>query len=139
MPEILNRDSILNIDDLPRERVAVPEWGGGEVIVRALTAAERDTYNSTLFQVRPRGRSRDPEVVYNPQNATARLVALCVVDDEGNRLFKDTDLERLANKNARALERIAAVARRLSGLDEESQGDIEGNSGPSRKGGSSSG
>lgn len=124
---LLTRDDILRADDLPRERVAVPEWGNAEVIVRALTAAERDVYNSALFQVRTKTRGKDPEVVYNPQNATARLVAMALVDEQGARLFKDSEAETLARKNARALERIAAVARRLSGIDEESQVELEGN------------
>ena len=135
---VLSRDAIIDVDDLPRELVPVPEWGG-DVFVRSLTAAERDAYNNSLFRVQPRKGGRDPEISYHPENATARLVVLTVVGEDGKRLFKDGDLDKVARKNAKALERLAAVARRLSGIDEESQAELLGNSGPAPSGGSASG
>ena len=36
---MLTKEAILAADDLPREKVDVPEWGG-EVYVRALTGAQ---------------------------------------------------------------------------------------------------
>ena len=42
----LNREAILAAEDLPRELVEVPEWGGA-VYVRALTGAERDQFEAS--------------------------------------------------------------------------------------------
>jgi len=130
------REDILQIDDLPTEDVYVEPWGAW-VRVRALTAGERDAYQNSMFEVRHRGRGQPPEIRYKPEKASARLVALSVIDEQGNRLFTEADVEALARKNARAIDIIAAVARRLSGLDEEALEEAEGNSGPELSGGSS--
>lgn len=49
-------------------------------------------------------------------NVRARLVAMCLVGEDGRRLFEDGDIESLGSKGAAALDRVFAVARRLSGL-----------------------
>ena len=43
------KEQILKADDLPKEKVNVPEWNV-DVYVRALTAAERDGYEASLIQ-----------------------------------------------------------------------------------------
>ena len=47
------------------------------------------------------------------------MVAWCVVDEKGNRVFMDDDLEAINKKNASAIKRIVDVAMRLSGLDDD--------------------
>lgn len=113
----LSRDSILAADDLPREEVQVPEWAGS-VWVRTLTGTERDAFEAA---VNPGGGKK------NLANFRARLAVLCVVDDKGERLFKDEDAAGLGQRNARALDRITDVALRLSGLSEAGQKDAEKN------------
>lgn len=113
----LTRDSILRADDLPREEVAVPEWGGA-VWVRTLTAAERDAFEAS---VNP-GKGRK-----NLANFRARLAVLCVVDEKGERLFQDEDAAALGRRSAAALDRITDAALRLSGLSEAGQKEAEGN------------
>src|SRR5690606_40748699 len=100
---LLSRDAILQAQDLPTERVEIPEWNG-EVIVRGLTAAERDQFEQSIVET----RGKDTRV--NLRNIRAKLVALCVVDEEGKRLFKDEDAELLGRKSAVALNRIFEVA-----------------------------
>lgn len=117
---LLSRDAILQAQDLPTERVEVPEWGG-EVIVRGLTAAERDQFEQSIVEA----RGKDTRV--NLRNIRAKLVALCVVDEEGKRLFKDEDAELLGRKSAVALNRIFEVAQRLSGLRPEDVEELAGN------------
>lgn len=118
----LTRDQIMSIDDLPTETVEVPEWGGS-VIVRGLTAAERDDYE--LSSVQQRGKDR----VVNLANLRARLVARSVVNEAGQRLFSDEDAELLGRKSGRAIERIFPTAQRLSGLSKKAVEEIAGNSG----------
>lgn len=109
---LLSRDAILAADDREYEVVPCPEWGG-EVRLRSLTGAERDAYEQSLVQTR--GKSRE----MNLRNARAKLVALCAVDENGKRLFTDADVNALGKKNAKPLDRLFDVARRLSGLTED--------------------
>jgi len=110
--KFLTREAILKAQDLPQEEVYVPEWGG-YVRVRGLTAAERDALESTMLQTNGQVRL---------ENFRARLVAMSIVDEEGNRLFSDEDVDALGRKSAAALQRVFDVAMRLSGLRAE---DVE--------------
>lgn len=106
---MLTAAAILAAKDLTPEVVAVPEWGG-EVAVRGLRSAERDAYETTMF------KTEDGRRVLNTENARARLVVLCCVDQNGNRIFTDDDAQALGLRSAAALDRVYTVAARLSGL-----------------------
>lgn len=118
---LLNREQILGHNDLPTETVEVPEWGGS-VIVKALNGAQRDSYEQSLIT----GSGKNQKM--NLINARARLVALSVVDSEGNPLFTSKDVVALSNKSAAALDRIFAAAQKLSGLTKEDMDEMVGNS-----------
>jgi hypothetical protein len=107
----LNRDAILKAEDYKIEEVEMPEWGG-TVFVRSLTGAERDQYEASMATLDKKGNVRDIHM----ENIRARLVALTVCDETGQRLFGDTDVKALGEKNAAALERVFQAAQRLSGL-----------------------
>lgn len=111
--KILDKQSILEADDLPTESVEVPEWGGA-VRVRTMTGAERDAWEQSVFT----GDNDNP----NLTNGRARLVAMCAIDAEGKRLFTEADAVKLGAKSARALDRVATVAQRLNRLTD---GDVE--------------
>jgi hypothetical protein len=131
----LSRDDILNADDLETREVDVPEWGGS-VLVRGLTGRERDAYETSLTTERQTkaGVQRGVDL----DNVRAKLIARCVVDEDGQRLFKDQDIAALGAKSAVALNRVYDVALELSGLTDESQEEIEGNSDAATGGDSSS-
>ncbi len=118
---LLTRDQILAAEDLKRETIDVPEWGG-DVIVRSLTGAERDAFEDSV--VRQRGKTRE----LNLRNARARLVSLSLIDESGTRLFSDGDVEALGRKSAAALDRVFAAAQRLSGLTENDIDELAKNS-----------
>lgn len=113
---LLSRNAIFDADDMVAEIVTVPEWGG-DVRVRALTGKERDTFEQMSIK-----RGAKGEIEVNMVNMRARLVSLCVVDEKGERIFTDADVTRLGRKSASALERVAKVAQRLSGIGEEAKG-----------------
>lgn len=116
-PSILSRDQIVGIkDDIKMELVEVPEWGGS-LYVRGLTGFERDRFEAEVVDDRKDSKRM------NLTNVRARLVALAVVDENGTRLFKPTDIEWLGQKSAAVLDRIYDVATRLSGISDT---DIEG-------------
>jgi hypothetical protein len=119
--KLLSRDAVLAADDRASEVVEVPEWGGS-VQVRALSGTERDQYESAGVTWGRDAKGAPIVAALNTDNLRARLVALAVVDEEGNRLFSDKDVAALGAKNAQVLNRLFEVARRLSGL---SAADVE--------------
>jgi hypothetical protein len=112
----LSRDAILAAEDRKVEEVEVPEWGG-TVKVATMTGTQRDSWEQSLV-----GKTG-----VNIANIRARLVAACVVDDSGARLFTDEDAIALGNKSAIALDRVAKVAQRLNGLGKEDVEAARGN------------
>lgn len=112
---LLTKSAILSADDLKTEDVEVPEWGG-TVRVRAFSGCERDAFEASL--VRGDGKDRKVDLT----NMRARLVALTVVDETGQKLFTHDDVDLLGSKSGAALDRVFAVAQKLNGL---SGADVE--------------
>ncbi len=118
---MLTKDQILQADDMPTEIVPVPEWDG-EVKVRTVTAQEKDAWEESL----QKGKGRN--IKLDLANVRAKLVALCVVDDDGNRVFSDGDVLALGRKGAKAISRIYAAASELNGISDEDLETIVKNS-----------
>lgn len=116
----LNREAILKANDIEKREVYIPEWGGS-VYVRGMTGRERDQFEASI--IRQRGRNTE----INMKNARAKLVVMCTVDQEGNRLFTDADVAPLADKSAKALDRIFAAAQELSGITREDMEELTEN------------
>jgi hypothetical protein len=108
---ILNKEMILGATDIVTESVNVPQWGG-DVLVRGMTGKERGVWQQSLKT--GRGAKADVDLTY----VQASLCQLCLVDESGKRLFAYNDVHALAEKSAGALEIVAKVAMRLSGLDD---------------------
>ena len=119
----LTKDQILEAHDLSTESVTVPEWGG-DVLVRTMTGADRDAFESSMITTLADG-TRKP----NMANMRAKLVALTVVDQAGNLVFGVADVDRLALKSASALERVFNAAQRINGLGVQAEADAAKNSG----------
>jgi len=118
----LSRDDVLKAEDLTTEEVEVPEWGGS-VLVRGLTGRERDEFEVSMA-VRHGG-----QMVQDYTNTRAKLAARCIVDEDGQRLFTDSDVAALGEKSAAAMDRIFTVASRLSGLGETDMENLTQNFG----------
>lgn len=117
---ILTREQILAAEDLPKETVPVPEWGG-DVIVRSMTAVERDDLEAHFLSE----RAKSKEGVDAVRNFRARTLVLCIVDESGKRLFeKPEDVDALGRKNAAVISRLFGVVERVNGLSETAVGDI---------------
>lgn len=126
---LLNKDQILKAKDLKTEEVSVPEWGG-EVLVRGLTGQGRDSFEMKIGLARKSGKTID--------DFRSSLVARCLVDEEGERLFTDKEVEQLGRKSGAALDRVANVIKELSGMNEgdtkeaaEDFGEAAGDDSPS--------
>ena len=112
---LLSKTAILAANDLKSEDVEVPEWGGA-VRVRSFTGRERDAFEASM--VRGEGRDRKVDLT----NMRARLVGLTVIDETGQRLFTDEEVDLLGAKSGAALDRVFAIAQKLNGL---SGADVE--------------
>lgn len=117
--KVLNAADILGADDLHKELVPVPEWGGS-VYVRGLTGIERDTFEVTLVKA----RNGEPDKF----GARAQFAAIAIVKEDGSPMFSKGDIEALSRKNSRALERVFDAGLRLSGMTSTEVEKLEGNS-----------
>ena len=95
---------------------AVEIEGHGKVWIRGLQADERDAYEQSLIETGPDGRSRVKRV---QRNVRASLVVRCLVDEAGERLFKDNEVEAVGHVDASVIDKLWDVARKLSGMDTE--------------------
>lgn len=112
---MLTRDAILQADDLPSERMDMPEWGG-PVWIRTLTGTERDAFEQAMISMR--GKLRE----VNLRNARAKMAVMVLCDEQGQRLFRDEDADALGKKSSKALDRIFDAAQRLNGMRKQ---DVE--------------
>lgn len=119
-PLALTRDAILAVDDLIREEVRMPEWGG-TVWVRSLTGAERDAWEMLAFTV------EDGIAKANEDNVRARLAALTVCDEKGDLIFTIEDIEALGQKSATAMNRLYDAASRVNAVSNADIEELAGN------------
>lgn len=99
---ILSADQIIGADDLARETVPVPEWGGDVVVsalsVRALNACQR---KATVAGV------------VDPEKMTVQMVIEGMVEPK----MSDDQAGQMADKSAAVMNRIGARILVLSGVD----------------------
>jgi len=112
----LSKSDILGANDLKREWVDVPEWGGG-VYVTSFSADAKDALEVKLMAAGKNG-----------VGFRAMYCALAMVDDMGRRLFTDEESPMLGTKFAGALDRIFEVVSRLNRISEKDLEDLEKNS-----------
>jgi hypothetical protein len=113
---LLGRNQILDAKDLKTEDIPVPEWGG-EVRIRMLTGEERDQFEASMVELKKDGTTKA-----NRENVRARLLVLCIVNEQGEQMFNRADIKLLGRKSAKALERVINAANELNGISEK---DIE--------------
>lgn len=114
---LLSKSNILAVDDLKQEDVPVPEWGG-TVRLRTLTGTERDAFGQALM-----GTDGKADMT----NYRARLLASCMVAEDGSALFSSAEVGALGAKSGAVLDRLFRVADRLNGLGEIAVGVAQGN------------
>lgn len=112
---MLTAADILKPDELPVHKVNVPEWGG-EVYVATLRADERDVMETACLELHK---------LNNSGGIRARIVATCLCDESGKRLFANNIEEAataIGQKSALGVQRVFNVASKLNGI---SSGDLE--------------
>ncbi len=117
----LNRAKILKCTNLKTETVNVPEWGG-DVTVRELDGKGRDAWEMGVITQNKKGDAK-----FNGVNARAKLIIRSVIDDDGNLIFTDDDIDAIGCLSASALGKVFDVASKLSGLTSEDMAELEEN------------
>ena len=104
---------------LKSEVVEVPEWGGS-VRVRELSAAQRDSWDST-FRFDAEGNATTESL----RNMRARMCAISIVDESDMPIFSPVEADQLGQLSGVALHRVYAVCRRLNGMDDSTAKNSE--------------
>lgn len=115
-----NKETLLtNAKKLNTKELDVPEWGIS-VTIKELQGSERDRFESSTVKLDQKTGNLVPNLI----NARARLVAMCLVDDSGNRMFTDSesDILQLGSMSAKGLDRLYEACQDLSGLSDD---DVE--------------
>ena len=131
------RDQILASKGLGPVAVPCPEWGEGTVLcIHPLTGDQRDALEEESTELAA-------EADFAPGAGRKRLHARAVVraarDAEGKPVFRLEDVEALAAKDARVLDRLYRVVDRLSAVSEEEVVGLLGKSAATPGAASSSG
>ena len=124
MSEFLSKNEILKADDLACDVVDVPEWNG-KVRIKMLTGTERDAFEQGILSTNRSGQAKR-----NLSNIRAKLSALSIVNEEGERLFTDGEMFQLGRKSAKALDKIFDACQHLNGMTEDDVEDMAKNSEP---------
>ena len=115
---ILTREQIEAVDDL-RSRIVqvdVPEWGGS-VNIRPMDVRELDEYSNDAMRSKATGL----------RDFRTRLVAYCLCDEHGNRLFTEKDIDALAGKSGTVMDRLYRACDELNDIGPKKIEDIAGN------------
>jgi hypothetical protein len=129
------KDKILAADDIAFEDHDVPEWDV-TVRVRGMTGTQRDAFEAKMVAARQAGHDAETRLA----DFRARVLVKCLHDPAtGDLVFGDGDAAALGAKSGAVVDRLFAVAQRLSGMDQEALEAARGNSGTVPSGGSTSG
>jgi hypothetical protein len=118
---ILTFEQIIHTQDLPKELVTVPEWGG-DVYIATMTAGDRDAYEMSVATMQ-NGKMK-PDM----RNIRAKLVSRCLVDQDGDRICTEDKINDLSKKSSKVLDRLFDIASKINGINEVDQVKIAKNS-----------
>lgn len=140
MGKLLTANEIINAKDWVEERIEVPEWGG-EVILRSLSALDREEVDVATTEIDTKFDEKGAlrySVLPKPVRARAKWLARGIVNEDGNRVFDEVQLEGLAKKAEAPINRLYVRLREICGLSREKVDEAEKNSEAVPSGGSSS-
>lgn len=108
----MKASDILSLTDLRTRQVEVPQWG------KTLTIREMGLDDGVKFAALLRTRGDGKSVNLTAEDIAA-VVARGVIDENGERLFSDADIPKLALKNQKALLLLYTEIVALTGDAEE--------------------
>lgn len=105
------RDKILAAADIPSETVTIPEWDV-ELLVKGMSAGDRISLMQSAYDQKT--QQVNMAAVYPD------VVVSCVFDPKtGDPVFTDADKTAILAKSSAAVEKIADVGLRLSGIGKD--------------------
>lgn len=110
------RDKILQAPDIASEMVEVPEWDV-TVEVRGMSGADR----ARIFEAVTEGGEIKASMLY-----AETVIATAYDPETGAPVFDESDVSALMQKSAQAIDRLAKVGLRLSGMEGEASTDAAG-------------
>ena len=123
---LLNFDDIVASQDKEYEDVDVPEWGG-TVRIATMSGEDRDRWELSMMQADD-SSERGFKLNFDAYSRV-RLVAMCLVDDNFNRIFVTKEqIEKLSQKSGKVMDLLYDVAQRVNGITDEDIDDLEKNS-----------
>lgn len=104
---------IIDRNDIRYEEIYIAEWDAW-VMIRGMTAADRDLYDVLASKYQAEGRN---EKNSGSLKIRALAAALCIVhSDTKARMFSIQDIEALTLKNGAALDTIFEAVQVMSGM-----------------------
>ena len=123
---LLNFDDIVASQDKEYQDVDVPEWGG-TVRIATMSGEDRDRWELSMMQADD-SSERGFKLNFDAYSRV-RLVAMCLVDDNFNRIFVTKEqIEKLSQKSGKVMDLLYDVAQRVNGITDEDIDDLEKNS-----------
>jgi hypothetical protein len=122
-PRRLGAGDIRKVRDIKTEEVFVKEWDG-LVTIKALSAKERDNFESSVLQKVGRKGERE----FTNKNIRAKLVVRCLINPDFSLMYGEQDAEWLGDKNASAINHLYTRCALLSGITEADENELEKNS-----------
>jgi|TARA_R110002051_G_scaffold320198_1_gene405208 hypothetical protein len=120
---IANRNALLKLCE--RRYIDLDlEDAGVTVRIQSLSEKEKSAYETRLIAKSGRGILRD-----RLQDATRRLIALCLVDENNDRIFLDSDVNQIGEMDSFVSSRIYDAAQEHCGFNKGDIEDTVGNSG----------
>ena len=133
---LLNFDDIVASQDKDYQDVDVPEWGG-TVRIATMSGEDRDRWELSMMQADD-SSERGFKLNFDAY-CRVRLVAMCLVDDNFNRIFTtQEEMGALAKKSGKVMDLLYDVAQRVNGITDEDIDDLEKNSVSAQNGDSGS-
>ena len=133
---LLNFDDIVASQDKEYEDVEVPEWGG-TVRIATMSGEDRDRWELSMMQADD-SSERGFKLNFDAYSRV-RLVAMCLVDNDFNRIFTtQKEMDALAKKSGKVMDLLYDVAQRVNGITESDIDDLEKNSVSAQNGDSGS-
>lgn len=116
---MLTREQILKAQALKTKTINIPEWGG-EISLRQMTSLDRFAFLDELEKIKETKEGRDKDLI-----ASALFVVWTAVDEDGKRIFQDSDVEALTVSNPQVIQRLVSHCGALNGFEsaEESAGN----------------
>ena len=116
MMKIANRNALLKLCERRYINLEL-EDAGITVRIQSLSEKEKSTYETVLIAKSGRGILRE-----RLQDATRRLIALCLVDENNERIFLDSDVNQIGEMDSFVSSRIYDACQEHCGFN---KGDIE--------------